>query len=174
MIRLGLAALLLAGCGSRSSGTAIGDGGPGVLRTPGLSGGLHLAACDDPGCGGGANPPLGGSHCGATLPCRRYDTAQPRCAWIHNLEHGHGVLAYNCPTGCPELVAKLNGVWDAQQPNPTRRRLLVTPDPKLPYRMAAIVWGFGWQGDDFDAAAVDEVLSHQDQDAPEANLGCSP
>ncbi len=164
-----LTLFLLAGCGGdRRSG-----GSEGVLRSPGLKG-IHLTSCENPECGNSANPPLGGDHCGTWLACRIYDTAQPRCSWIHNLEHGHAVLAYNCPQGCSALVAQLNAVWEAQQRNPSRKRILVTPDSKLPFKMAALVWGFGWQGDVFDAAAVDEVLSHQDQEAPEAFLSCAP
>jgi hypothetical protein len=152
-------------------GTTVGDGG--FLRLASLKG-VHLASCEDPACGNGSNPPLGGDHCPVALSCRKHDAAQSRCSWIHNLEHGHAVLAYNCPTGCAELVAKLNAVWDAQQANPSRKRILVTPDSKLPFKMAAIVWGFGWQGNDFDEGAVSQVLSHQDEEAPEAFLGCAP
>ena len=133
MIRRVVVGLLLAGCGHRAGVADAGapDAG-GVLRAAGVSG-VHVASCADPSCGNGANPPLGGDHCGSTLPCRRYDAGQPRCAWIHNLEHGHAVLAYNCPDGCPALVEKLNAVWEAQ---PASKRILVTPDPALPFRMA--------------------------------------
>ena len=172
-----LAVGVLAGCDNEpviyphDGGTTAGDGG--FLRRAGLKG-VHLASCEDPGCGNGANPALGGDHCPSSLNCRKFDTAQPRCAYLHNLEHGHAVLAYNCPSGCADLVARLNGVWDAQQASPSRKRILVTPDPKLPFRMAVLVWGYGWQGNDFDEAAVSQVLSHQDEDAPEAFLGCTP
>jgi hypothetical protein len=167
-----LAAFLLLGCGaSKVPGV---DGG--LLRSPGLQG-FHVTSqsCSDPACGdGAANPPLGGGHCPEWLPCRRYDTAQLRCNWIHNLEHGHAVLAYNCSDGCPDLVAKLSAVWEARQSDSKKRRILMTPDPALPQKIAAIVWGFGWQGDVFDAAAIEQVLSHQDEEAPEAGLGCLP
>lgn len=168
MTRLFALGLLLAGCGGPARPPGSSDGGSGVLREAGVKGG-HVSSCSDVACGNGVNPPLGGDHCGLTLACRKYDTEQPRCVWIHNLEHGHAVLAYNCPSGCPELVEKLNGVWASQ----TVKRILVTPDSKLPFKMAAIVWGFGWQGDSFDAAAVNAVLSHQDAEAPEPGFGCS-
>ena len=161
--------LLVAACGNDpprkwpyllgDGGTAAVDAGAGVrLRLAGVTG-VHVSACDDPTCGNATtNPPLGGNHCPSWLPCRKYDTAQARCQWLHNLEHGHAVLAYNCPGGCPELVAKLGALWDALQPNPTRKRTLLTPDPKLPRKVAAVVWGFGWMGDDYDEAAITEVL----------------
>lgn len=168
MKRLFLLALLGLGCGPK--GVAHPDAGA-VLRAPGLTG-VHLASCTDPACGNGANPPLGGDHCPSWLPCRVYDLEQPRCEWIHNLEHGHAVFAYNCPSGCPELVTQLTDLWSARQGSVQARRTLVTPDPSLPKKLAVVVWGFGWQGDTFDAAAVDVVLSHQDEEAPEKLLGC--
>jgi hypothetical protein len=150
------------------------DGGT-VLRATNIEG-IHVASCsDDTACGTNAtNPPVGGNHCAVWLNCRKYDTAQPRCQWLHNLEHGHAALLYNCPNGCAETVQKLGALWDSLQTNPARKRILLTPDPKLPRKVAAVVWGFGWMGDEFDEAAILEVLSHQDKEAPEANLGCSP
>src|SRR4051794_35720066 len=68
-----------------------------LIHEQGLSSG-HTANCSDPTCGNGTNPPSGGLHCFSWLECRRHDVAQPRCNWIHNLEHGHLVFAYNCPT----------------------------------------------------------------------------
>src|SRR5688572_30508297 len=75
---------------------------------------IHLSSCDDECCGNGENPPTGGGHCATPLPCRVFSTAQQRCRWIHNLEHGHVVLAYRCPQGCPEVVAALEEIWQAQ------------------------------------------------------------
>lgn len=158
-----------------------GDGGLGALdggerlRAANIEA-IHVASCvDDNACGSNAtNPPLGGNHCSVWLNCRKYDAPQPRCQWLHNLEHGHAVLLYNCPNGCPETVERLRAHWDGLQTNPSRKRILLTPDPKLPRKVAAVVWGFGWMGDDYDEAAISEVLSHQDAEAPEAFLGCTP
>jgi len=128
----------------------------------------HVASCTDDSVCGGQEPPLGGPHCGSTLPCRVHATAQGRCQWIHNLEHGHMVLAYNCPSGCPEIVQALS---EFQRSTP---RTLVTPDPKLTTKVAAIVWGYSWSADAVDTAKLDAVRSYQDADAPEAGLGCLP
>ena len=167
MIRVVIVCLLLAGCDSDPPRKySYGDGGAGALRAVGVMG-VHVASCDAPTCGNGANPPLGGDHCGSTLPCRRYDTVQPRCSWIHNLEHGHVVLAYNCPAGCPELVSKLNTVWEERQSSSTKKRILVTPDSKLPFRMAALVWGFGCQSHAL-------IIAHADPVSPQRRPGRAP
>ena len=133
----------------------------------------HLASCDDPGCGEAANPPLGGPHCPIWSPCRVFDAGVSRCMWVHNLEHGHAVLAYNCPSGCPDVVSALTGVWQQAHDN-GNTRVLMTPDPALPNRVAVIVLGWGWSGETVDTAAIQAVLSHQDADAPERGLGCAP
>lgn len=128
----------------------------------------HLLSCDDAACGDGTAAPVGGDHCAATLACRKYTAEQPRCAWLHNLEHGHAVLLYHCPEGCAAEVAELERRFDAQLP----RRMIVAPDSKIPRRFAALVWGHGWLGDALDAAAIQAVLDQQDQDAPEPGLAC--
>lgn len=164
-----LAPLVLAACGptTRSSPSH-----PELVHHAGLAT-THLASCDDPGCGEAANPPLGGPHCGTWSTCRVFDAAVPRCNWLHNLEHGHAVLAFNCPEGCPDLVKALTALWKEQQ-DLGNGRVLVTPDPKLPSKVAALVWGWGWTGATVDAAAVRAVLAHQDEDAPERGEACSP
>jgi hypothetical protein len=114
---------------------------------------------------------LGGDHCGTTLSCRTFDTPQTRCQWIHNLEHGHAVLLYNCPSGCAPEVQLL---VDAKVASNQRSRIIIAPDSALPSKFAAIVWGWGWTGDVLDLDAVRGVLAKQDRDAPERGASCSP
>ena len=82
------ALLLVAACGRQP---AQADGG--IVHVADLKG-AHLSSCDDQACGSGHEPPLGGDHCPSWLPCRKYTEAQKRCAYVHNLEHGHAVLAH--------------------------------------------------------------------------------
>lgn len=133
----------------------------------------HVASCEDLSCGEDANPPLGGPHCATWLPCRVFDAGVNRCNWVHNLEHGHAVLAYNCPAGCPEIAAALTAIWRGARES-GNARVLVTPDPKLATKVAAIVWGWGWVGESVDGDAIALVLSHQDEEAPESGLSCAP
>jgi len=159
------AALALAGCGQHKPMTLDGGVLSGPLRATNLSHN-HLSTCDDPNCGNGANPPLGGDHCPVWLNCGVYDSAQPKCNWIHNLEHANIVMLYNCD-GCDALVQSLK---DYQTANPDS---VVTPDPDLPNKVAIAVWGFGWIGDAFDAGAFDEVLTHKGEESPE-HIPCTP
>ena len=110
---------------------------------------------------------MGGPHCPSTIPCRVHPTAQNRCEWIHNMEHGHMVLAYNCPMGCDDIVQALSA-FQAASP-----RSLVTPDPMLQSKVAAMVWGYSWASDAVDQAKLEAVRSMQDADAPEPGVGCA-
>lgn len=139
------------------------------------TGGAHLSTCEALNCGNEVNPPTGGPHCDDQLACRVYTTEQSRCKWVHNLEHGHAVLAYNCPAGCPEVVEALQAIRDELPVSANgARRIILIPDAKLPSRVAAIVWGWSYVSDNVDVAAIRCLLSYQDVDAPEAFLSCAP
>lgn len=129
----------------------------------------HVASCASSTCGNGEDPPAAGPHCGEVAACRVHASAVSRCRWLHNLEHGHVVLAYNCPDGCPDIVDALSSIH-AETTLP--KRVIVTSDPQLTRRVAAIVWGLAWSGDTMDADAIRCVMSQQDSLAPEAYLSC--
>jgi hypothetical protein len=127
----------------------------------------HLPDCQQSACGNAENPPTGGDHCPVWLACRKYAAAQPRCSWLHNLEHGHAVIAYSDGA----VKADAEAFFDKLA---TPRRLLVTPDAALPKKVSAVVWGWSWSGDAWDEDAVKCLLAHQDKEAPEAGLPCDP
>jgi hypothetical protein len=134
----------------------------------------HLS-CTSTACGDGLNPPTSGDHCADTLPCRVYDAEPNRCVWLHNLEHGHAVLLYNCPEGCPELVATLESIQREARVGPNGvKRALVAPDSRLPTRVAGLLWRRAWSADTLDATALRCLLRLQDLDAPEPQLSCAP
>ena len=134
----------------------------------------HLS-CASSACGDGLNPPTSGDHCSDTLPCRAYATEPNRCVWLHNLEHGHAVFLYNCPEGCPELVATLESIQREARVGPNGvTRALVAPDARLPTRVAGLLWRRAWSADTLDATALRCLLRLQDADAPEPQLACSP
>lgn len=109
-----------------------------------------------------SNPPSSGSHCGDWGQRGTYSVARPlpRCNWLHNLEHGWVVLLYNCPMGCPEIVAGLQAVAKAaSDPDCSERRTIVTPDPALDVTVAATAWRFTWKSGCWDAAAQASLLA---------------
>ncbi|MFL5318889.1 MAG: DUF3105 domain-containing protein, partial [Myxococcaceae bacterium] len=109
---LSTALFLLGACGSTTgngTGNTACDEKFGLKHIPGGSA-THVATCSDPSCGNGANPPTGGPHCPSPLACRSYPDAQPVCNWVHNLEHGHVALLFNCPSGCTDVTDALGQI----------------------------------------------------------------
>jgi hypothetical protein len=88
---------------------------------------------------------------------------------VHNLEHGGVVLAYNCPAGCDDVVAELTALWQSTPPDRfNEQRLLVLPDTAMPHKVAAIAWGWRWQGETVDTAAVRCFIDARYDRAPES------
>ncbi|HVG60325.1 MAG TPA: DUF3105 domain-containing protein [Hyalangium sp.] len=134
----------------------------------------HVSSCSSTACGNGLNPPTAGPHCAFPLACQAYDTEQPPCAWLHNLEHGHAVFLYSCPEGCPEEIAKLEQARnEARTGGNGVRRALVAPAPGLPNRVAALLWRRAYLADSADPEALRCLLQLQDQEAPEPGLACA-
>jgi hypothetical protein len=171
-----LCALLCLACGSTNDDPPSGEGcGRYAFPLSPATAANHVSSCSSTGCGNGENPPNSGLHCPTWLSCRSYTTEQPRCSWIHNLEHGHAVFLYNCPEGCPDEVAKLVAAKDqARVGSNGVRRALVAPDSQLPKRFAAMVWRRTYLMDEVDPSALTCLLALQDVDAPEPGLTCPP
>jgi YVTN family beta-propeller protein len=67
---------------------------------------------------------------------------------LHNLEHGGVALLYNCPDGCPRLVAELAALARS------RDHLLVAPYPLMAPRLALVAWERLATRETFDRSAV--------------------
>jgi hypothetical protein len=114
------------------------DGGPDA-------GGCAYASWDN-------NPPASGVHCPlAERDCGEHLDVVDRCNWVHNLEHGWIVLLYNCPKACDADLATLRRVIEE---GPVQRtggtKILLTEDPLLDSRFAAVAWDWVWEGDALD------------------------
>ncbi len=133
----------------------------------------HMSTCTSTACGNGENPPNSGPHCASVAPCRVHSSPVARCMYLHNLEHGHAVLLYNCPEGCPDEVAKLEAAAAGAKTGANGvRRALVAQDPQLPQRVAAMLWRRTYLTDSADPEALRCLLTLQDTDAPEPGLSC--
>lgn len=164
----------LAGCGGAKATSACSDGGvcalacgPGVDAPP-LESAYHV---DEPTpVSYAANPPASGPHWPMWQePWGAYPGGLPRERWMHNLEHGGVVLAYNCPSGCDDVVAALTTLRDATPPDQyNEQRILIVPDAQMPHRVAAIAWGWRWQGDAVDSATVRCFIDARYDRAPES------
>ncbi len=105
------------------------------------------------------NPPVTGSHYPVWAAYDRTYTALDRGYYLHNAEHGSIVFLYNCPDGCPEVVASLEDIVrklpvDPSCTAPVRNRAIVTGDPLLPTMVGAVAWD-NW----YTASCVDPYLT---------------
>ena len=117
-----------------------------------------------------ANPPASGPHWPMWQePWQPYPGGLPRERWVHNLEHGGIVLAYNCPDGCDDVDRGADGAVAVDPARPVQRAaLLVLPDSAMPHRVAAIAWGWRWQGEAVDMNAIRCFIAARYDRAPES------
>jgi hypothetical protein len=140
--------------------------GPGV-DTPALEGDTHVPA--GTAVSYANNPPHSGSHWPNPMPWGSYDPALAREYWVHNLEHGGIVLAYNCPGGCAAEVDQLKAIRNGLKPDYYNAvRVIVTPDATMPRKFAALSWGWRWQSDTLDADLVRCFIAARYDQAPES------
>ena len=115
------------------------------------------------------NPPASGNHWPSPQPWGAYiNQTIPRERWVHNLEHGGIVFLFNCPgvtdasssgdggavSPCPEITNALQLLRDEVKPNQFNDVLIViTPDPLLPNKVAAVAWDYTLVSDHVDLAA---------------------
>jgi len=102
-----------------------------------------------------ANPPHSGAHYPDATHWGVHQSTVDRGTYVHNLEHGGIVLAYNC-TDCNDEVRAFADLV-AERPD---MRILVTRDVDLPTRFAAISWTWSWT---FDAIDTDALMCFVDQ-----------
>src|SRR5262249_59233582 len=57
-----------------------------------------------------STPPTSGPHLPYIASWGIYTEPIPDQLQVHNLEDGGVLVQYNCPDGCPDLVAKLQGI----------------------------------------------------------------
>jgi hypothetical protein len=100
-----------------------------------------------------SNPPSSGPHFPIWAAYQAYTSPVPRGYYVHDLEHGAVVFLYNCPNGCPDVVATLQAASDAIPDDPlctqagegVRVRTVITPDPLLDVPVAAAAWGYTYK-----------------------------
>lgn len=104
-----------------------------------------------------SNPPAIGAHYPTWAGWDRHYQQLDRGYYVHNLEHGGVALLYNCPAGCPDVIAALEDVTrnasvDSTCAAPVRNRIIVAADPLMPpeIQVAAVAWGQVYTATCFD------------------------
>lgn len=108
------------------------------------------------------DPPASGPHWPSPAAWGVHTEVVAREQWVHNLEHQGIVLTYDCPGGdggavdsCTNEIDQLVAIRNGRQPDLFNEvRILITPDPLLKTRFAAIAWDWVWSGDTLDVNTV--------------------
>lgn len=119
-------------------------------------------------------PPTGGPHYGIWADYRVYDTPVPWGFLLHSMEHGAVVLAYDCPTGCPDVVAELTAIADEVEDADCEagdNRMIVAPVPSLGVPIAAVAWGHQYKATCLDGASLRAFVEAHYGRAPEDLCG---
>lgn len=72
-------------------------------------GNLHLADPSEPHAPYNSSPPSSGPHWGGLAQWGESESPVPAEIFVHNLEDGGIVLAYDCETGCDDITDGLRG-----------------------------------------------------------------
>lgn len=124
------------------------------------------------------NPPTSGNHYSTpAVNASEFTSAVPRGKYIHSMEHGAIVLAYNCPNGCASELAVLRQAYTANNNNGAW--IIFTPDPLLPgQRFAALAWTYSLRFDTPDLATLNCFIKQHAfygrECLPKVQSGCSP
>ncbi len=137
----------------------------GVVTTVEDQGGMHVPVGTS--IEWTTNPPATGTHYPMWGGWDRTYPMLERGFYLHNAEHGGIVLLYNCPAGCPDVIASLLDVArgmaaDPECVPPLRNRVVVTSDPLLPdgVQVAAVAWNVLYTASCFDPYVATFARKH--------------
>lgn len=97
-----------------------------------------------------SHPPTSGPRLRSLASWGTHELPVPPELAAHNLEHGGVTVQYNCPRGCPDLVARLETLTAPYA------RVIVAPYPWMDARIALAAWG---RFQTLDEADEDRILS---------------
>ena len=120
-----------------------------VTAQPGMSlpdqGNLHIQTLNEAIPPYNSDPPTSGPHLPYIAPWGIHTEPIARQLQVHNLEDGGVLVQYNCPDGCPDLVAKLRAIVSSYD-----RQVILAPYPGMKTRLALTAWTRLDAFDDFD------------------------
>ncbi len=98
-------------------------------------------------------PPTSGPHLGSLARWGVHDEPIPNELQVHNLEDGGVIVNYDCPEGCPDLVAQLAEVVEHYDEG-----VILAPYPGMDTRIALTAWQRIDQFEGFDAERIERFV----------------
>ena len=124
---------------------------PGVAM-PDL-GNQHIQVETEPHAPYNSDPPTSGPHMPYIAPWGVHTEPILKELQVHNLEDGGVVVQYNCPSGCPDLVAKLKAIVDRHP-----EQVILAPYPGMKTRIALTAWTRIDAFEDFDESRIERFI----------------
>jgi hypothetical protein len=99
-----------------------------------------------------SDPPTSGWHYELTLPAGFYEEPEPDELLVHNLEHGHIVISYDCSklADCEGTKNRLRGIFDRFD----GWKVTIVPRQNADAAIALTAWGRIDKLDDFDEQRI--------------------
>ncbi len=107
------------------------------------------------------SPPTSGSH-SPGVPDWGEQNGIPEALQVHALEHGGVLVQYNCPSGCPDLVANLRSIT-----RDYNSKVILAPYSRMESRIGLTSWGQIDLLDEFDRERIEEFVKKNRNRAPE-------
>jgi hypothetical protein len=115
-----------------------------------------------------SDPPTSGWHYTSTLDAGFHEQPVPDELLVHNLEHGHIVIAYDCSklTNCEEVKAKLRSIVDRFN----SWKVTVVPRQNADAALALTAWGRIDKLDHFDEKRIMAFVNAWRDRGPERTM----
>ena len=122
----------------------------------------HIQNLGDPHVVYNSEPPTSGPHMPQIAAWGMYTQAIPKEYQVHNLEDGGVLIQYSCPKECPDLVKKLEALFQKYKKRAESEKkykhLVIAPYPGLDSRIVLTAWTKMDKFNDFDEARIDRFI----------------
>lgn len=115
-----------------------------------------------------SDPPTSGPHYAEPAPAGYYDAPQPDEALVHNLEHGHVWIAYDCSklTDCEGTKQKLRALVQSYN----QWKIVVTPRQNADTAIGVAAWGWLMKLDTYDEPSIRRFVDAWRNRGPEQTM----
>ncbi len=115
-----------------------------------------------------SDPPTSGPHYPDPIPAGYYDTPQVDEALVHNLEHGHVWIAYDCSklSDCEGVKQKVRALVQSYD----QWKIVATPRQNKDAAVAVAAWGWLQKFDSYDEAAIRRFVDAWRNRGPEQTM----
>ena len=115
-----------------------------------------------------SDPPTSGPHYVDTLDAGFYETPQLDELLVHNLEHGHIVISYDCSrlTDCDTTKQRLRSIFNADN----GWKVTIVPRQNKDAAIALTAWGWLDKMDTFDEERIRKFIDAWRDKGPERTM----